>query len=53
VEIENMDLSGDNTHIACKVTDTDASGNSIVSVTLLRGKHKNAIAQKVGASKVL
>jgi hypothetical protein len=53
VEIENMDLSGDNTHIACKVTDTDASGNSIVAVALLRGKHKAAISQKVGAATVV
>ena len=46
VEIENMDLSGANSHIAAKVTST---GNGIVGVALLRGQHKAAINQKVGA----
>jgi hypothetical protein len=50
VEIENFSLSSGKTHIACKVTITDDSGNSTVSVALLRGRHKKAIAQKVGAS---
>jgi hypothetical protein len=50
VEIENMDLSGDNNHIAAKVTST---GNGVVAVALLRGPHKNAITQKVGASAVV
>ena len=46
VEIENIDLSGSNTHIAAIITST---GNGIVSVVLARGQLKAAITQKVGA----
>jgi hypothetical protein len=51
VELENFDVSTNaDTHIAAKVTVTDASGNCTVSVALLRGKSRQAISQKVGAS---
>jgi hypothetical protein len=51
VELENFDLSSNaDTHVAAKVTVTDASGNCTVSVALLRGKSRQAITQKVGAS---
>jgi hypothetical protein len=48
VWLDGLDLTDDYTHIACKVT--TASNTGICGVTLLRGKSRKAITQKVGAS---
>ncbi len=48
VWLDGLDLTDDYTWIACKVT--TASNTGICGVTLLRGKSRKAITQRVGAS---
>lgn len=48
VWLDGLDLTDDFTWIACKVT--TASNTGICGVTLLRGKSRKAITQRVGAS---
>ncbi len=48
VWLDGLDLTADYTWIACKVT--TASNTGICGVTLLRGKSRKAITQRVGAS---
>jgi len=48
VWLDGLELTDDYTHIACKVT--TASNTGICGVTLLRGKSRKVITQRVGAS---